>query len=118
MDQTTGTDTAQVTAVMPDGMGNLGGSASFTVYMESDAYPLVIPIEALREDNTGFFCLAAEPKKTILGEELIAVRINLEVLEKSSTQAAVSGPVAQDARLITISDKGVREGERVRVVDK
>ena len=118
VDQTTGTDTAQVTAVMPDGMGNLGGSASFTVYMESDAYPLVIPIEALREDNTGFFCLAAEPKKTILGEELIAVRINLEVLEKSSTQAAVSGPVAQDARLITISDKGVREGERVRVVDK
>ena len=118
VDQTTGTDTAQVTAVMPDGMGNLGGSASFTFYMESDAYPLVIPIEALREDNTGFFCLAAEPKKTILGEELIAVRINLEVLEKSSTQAAVSGPVAQDARLITISDKGVREGERVRVVDK
>ena len=118
VDQTTGTDTAQVTAVMPDGMGNLGGSASFTVYMESDAYPLVIPIEALREDNTGFFCLAAEPKKTILGEELIAGRINLEVLEKSSTQAAVSGPVAQDARLITISDKGVREGERVRVVDK
>ena len=48
VDQTTGTDTAQVTAVMPDGMGNLGGSASFTVYMESDAYPLVIPIEALR----------------------------------------------------------------------
>lgn len=118
VDQTTGTDTAQVTAVMPDGMGNLGGSASFTVYMESDAYPMVIPIEALREDNTGFFCLAAEPKKTILGEELIAVRINLEVLEKSSTQAAVSGPVTQDARLITISDKGVREGERVRVVDK
>lgn len=118
VDQAAGTDKAQVTAAMPDGEGSLGGSASFSVYMESDIYPLVIPIEALREDNIGFYCLAAEPAKTILGEELTAVRINLEVLEKSSTGAAVSGPVARDARLITTSDKAVSEGERVRVVGK
>lgn len=53
VDQTAGTDKAQVTAAMPDGEGSLGGSASFSVYMESDIYPLVIPIEALREDNIG-----------------------------------------------------------------
>ena len=50
--------------------------------MESGAYPCVIPIEALREDNKGYYCLAAEPEKTILGDEQKAVRIQVDVLEK------------------------------------
>ena len=102
---------------MPQGQGSLGGSASFAVNMESGAYSCVIPIGALREDNTGFFCLAVQPKRTILGEEMTAVRIGLEVLEKSSTAAAVSGAVTPEMKLITESDKGVGEGDRVRVVE-
>lgn len=86
--------------------------------MESGAYPCVIPMEALREDNKGYYCLAAEPEKTILGEELKAVRIQVEVLEKSSSAAAVSGLVTKDMKLITESGKPVSEGDRVRVVEE
>lgn len=111
-------DKAEITAVMPEGQGVLGGSASFSIRMESGIYPTVIPIEALREDNTGYFCLVAEPKKTILGEELAAVRIHLDVIEKSSTSAAVSGPLGADTKIITSGNKEVREGDRVRVVTK
>ena len=118
IDHTFGDDMAQVTARMPEGKGSLGGSASFTARMESGAYPVVIPMEALREDNRGFYCLSIEPKKTILGEEMTAVRINLEVLEKSSKSAAVSGPVTPTTKLITTSDRAVSEGDRVRVVDR
>lgn len=107
----------QVTANMQEGDGTLGESASFTVNMESGVYPCVIPIEALREDSKGYYCLAAEPEKTILGEEMKAVRIPVEVLEKSSTKAAVSGLVSQGVRLITESSKAVGEGDRVRVVE-
>ena len=45
------------------------------------------------------------------------MRIGLEVLEKSSTAAAVSGAVTPEMKLITESDKGVGEGDRVRVVE-
>ena len=111
-------DEVEITAVMPNGQGVLGGSAGFKIRMESGAYSTVIPIEALREDTTGYFCLAAEPKKTILGEELTAVRIHLEVLEKSSTSAAVSGAISPETKLIISGNKTVEEGDRVRVVTK
>lgn len=109
--------TAQITAILPEGKGTLGGNAQFTVNMESEVYSCVIPIEALREDNAGYYCLAAEPVKTILGEELQAVRIHVEILEKSTRAAAVSGPIGTETKLITESDKAVSEGDRVRVVE-
>ena len=108
----------QVTAGVPEGQGRLGDLVSFTANIESGIYPCVIPIEALREDNEGFYCLAAEPEKTILGEELKAVRIQVDVLEKSSSAAAVSGPVTKEMKLITESGKPVSEGDRVRVVEE
>ena len=108
----------QVTAGMPEGQGRLGDLVSFTANIESGIYPCVIPIEALREDNEGYYCLAAEPEKTILGEELKAVRLQVDVLEKSSSAAAVSGPVTKEMKLITESGKPVSEGDRVRVVEE
>ena len=108
----------QVTAGMPEGQGRLGDLVSFTANIESGIYPCVILIEALREDNEGYYCLAAEPEKTILGEELKAVRIQVDVLEKSSSAAAVSGPVTKEMKLITESGKPVSEGDRVRVVEE
>lgn len=108
----------QVTARLQEGQGRLGDQVSFTVNMESGAYPCVIPMDALREDNRGFYCLAAETEKTILGEERKAVRIQVEVLEKSSSAAAVSGLVTKDMKLITESSKPVSEGDRVRVVEE
>ncbi|MBT9778791.1 HlyD family secretion protein [Clostridium sp. MCC353] len=116
VNQMTGSDEAEITAVMQEGQGVLGGNAGFKIRMESGPYPTVIPIEALREDSTGYFCLAAEPKKTILGEELTAVRIHLEVLEMSSTSAAVSGAISPETKLIISGNKTVGEGDRVRVV--
>lgn len=108
----------QVTAGVPEGQGRLGDLVSFTANIESGIYPCVIPIEALREDNEGYYCLAAEPEKTILGEELKAVRIQVDVLEKSSSAAAVSGPVTKEMKLITESGKPVSEGDRVGVVEE
>lgn len=109
-------DRAEVTALIPEGEGSYGGSAQFSVNMESGAYSMVIPIEALREDDGGYFCLAAMPEKTVLGEEMTAKRVNLEVLEKSTISAAVTGAVSPDTPLIISSNKAVGEGDRVRVM--
>lgn len=103
-----------VSASLAEGEGWLGETCSFTVVLQSGVYPMVIPIEALREDTIGYFCLAVQPEKTILGEELTAVRVNVEVLEKSSTSAAVSGPVTSVTPLVLSSNKSVSPGDRVR----
>lgn len=105
-----------VSASLAEGEGWLGETCSFTVVLQSGVYPMVIPIEALREDTIGYFCLAVQPEKTILGEELAAVRVNVEVLEKSSTSAAVSGPVTSVTPLVLSSNKSVSPGDRVRGV--
>ena len=97
-----------VSASLAEGEGWLGETCSFTVVLQSGVYPMVIPIEALREDTIGYFCL--------LGEELTAVRVNVEVLEKSSTSAAVSGPVTSVTPLVLSSNKSVSPGDRVRGV--
>ena len=103
-----------VSASLAEGEGWLGETCSFTVVLQSGVYPMVIPIEALREDTIGYFCLVVQPEKTILGEELTAVRVNVEVLEKSSTSAAVSGPVTSVTPLVLSSNKSVSPGDRVR----
>lgn len=103
-----------VSASLAEGEGWLGETCSFTVVLQSGVYPMVIPIEALREDTIGYFCLAVQPEKTILGEELTAVRVNVEVLEKSSTSAAVSGAVTSVTPLVLSSNKSVSPGDRVR----
>lgn len=105
-----------VSASLAEGDGWLGETCSFTVVLQSGVYPMVIPIEALREDTIGYFCLAVQPEKTILGEELTAVRVNVEVLEKSSTSAAVSGAVTGATPLVLSSNKSVSPGDRVRGV--
>ena len=105
-----------VSASLAEGAGWLGETCSFTVVLQSGVYPMVIPIEALREDTIGYFCLAVQPEKTILGEELTAVRVNVEVLEKSSTSAAVSGAVTSVTPLVLSSNKSVSPGDRVRRV--
>ena len=105
-----------VSASLAEGEGWLGETCSFTVVLQSGVYPMVIPIEALREDTIGYFCLAVQPEQTILGEELTAVRVNVEVLEKSSTSAAVSGPVTSVTPLVLSSNKSVSPGDRVRGV--
>ena len=105
-----------VSASLAEGAGWLGETCSFTVVLQSGVYPMVIPIEALREDTIGYFCLAVQPEKTILGEELTAVRVNVEVLEKSSTSAAVSGAVTSATPLVLSSNKSVSPGDRVRGV--
>lgn len=107
---------AAIAALAPEGGGALGETASFAINLESEPYPVVIPIEALREDQKGYYCLAVEPEKTILGEELKAVRVDVTVLEKGDTRAAVSGAIGQDTRLVVSSNKSVAPGDRVRVV--
>lgn len=111
-------DLAELTADLPEGKGTVGASVTYELSLRSGLYQQVIPIDGLREDNEGYYCLITEPKKTILGEELVARRLNVTLLEKSSQAAAIEGPVTPDSRIILSGNRLFKEGDRVRVYDE
>lgn len=109
---------AGFTASVEAGTGALGAAASFRLSLQSAQYNQVIPIAALRQDSTGYYVLAVRPEKTILGEELKAEKIPVELLEKSSSQAAVKGAFESQDRLITSSTRIIEAGDRVRIAEE
>ncbi len=109
------TGKAVLTAALPEQAYILGESAEFKIMMESDRFDLCIPIQALREDNFGNYVYITREQDTILGTELIADRVNVEVLEKNNSTAAVEGPLSPKDSVITDSSKFISNADKVRV---
>lgn len=106
---------AEFTARTEEELGAPGATAAFSINLQSQQYDKVIPIEGLRQEDRGYYILVVRPEKTILGEELKAVKIPVEVLEKSSSQAAVEGTFTTEDRIITGSSKVIGEEDRIRI---
>lgn len=106
----------EFTAELEEGDYRIGSAGSFMVKKSSQMkYDTMIPIEAVRQDGGGKFCLIVEKKVTILGEEDIAVRVNIELLKTDEMYGAVNGSVGSEDLIITGSNKAIKEGDRVRV---
>lgn len=102
---------------IPQGELPLGTVTTYECRKQSEVYRQVIPIQALRKDTKGYYCLVARPGKTILGEEFRAERMNVEVLYEGSTEVAVKGGLQTEDSIIVRSSQVIGEGERVRLVD-
>ena len=106
---------AHFTASVQEDTGVLGATAAFSLNLTSRQYTQVIPIAGLRQESDGYYILVVKPQKTILGEELTAEKIPVELLEKSSTQAAVQGAFSNTDQLIVSSSRIIEAGDRVRL---
>ena len=106
---------AHFTASVQEDTGILGATAAFSLNLTSRQYTQVIPIAGLRQESDGYYILVVKPQKTILGEELTAEKIPVELLEKSSTQAAVQGAFSNTDQLIVSSSRIIEAGDRVRI---
>ena len=104
---------AHFTASVQEDTGVLGATAAFSLNLTSQQYNQVIPIAGLRQESDGYYILVVKPQKTILGEEL--EKIPVELLEKSSTQAAVQGAFSNTDQLIVSSSRIIEAGDRVRI---
>lgn len=76
----------------------------------------VIPLSGLRKDMEGYFCLVARSRASILGEEFVAERVNVELLYAGSSEAAIEGAVLPEDAVIVGENKSIGKGERVRPV--
>ena len=91
-----------------------GAQVSYSIEKQSDSsYEMLIPLSAVRQDAEGTYCLIAQAGDTVLGTEYRAVRVNITVEDKDSTQAAVTGNLGRDDLVISGSTKDITEGDKV-----
>jgi len=91
------------------------GAARVDITLSSTRHDTCIPIEALRQDNEGFFVYAVKSESNILGLQNTVIRCPVIVEEFNAITAAVLG--IGDENIIVSSSKAVKEGERVRITE-
>ena len=95
-----------------------GQSLNISVGQKSQTYDCIVPLSALRNDNNGDYLLIVESKSTPLGNRYIATRVDVQVLAKDDTQAAVSGALnGWGDYVITTSSAPIKAGSQVRMTD-
>lgn len=81
------------------------------------SYDSMVPLTALRESEGNSYVLIAEKKPGILGNSYTAVRVAAVLLDKDEENAALQIHLPEDAKIITESNKYIKEGDRVRLIE-
>lgn len=105
-----------VTALLPADTFALGESVTMTAGQESENYPCTVPVTALRQESGRNFILTVQTENTVLGEQEVARRMEVTVLEKNESYAALEmGALDGESRIVIDSDKYVQTGDRIRI---
>ena len=95
-----------------------GESAQMTVTRKSESYDYLVPVTAVWQENNKAYVLLLETENTVLGEQYIARKAEVEILDKNSSYAAVNGnSLSTDCKIITDSDRTVGNGDVVRIME-
>ncbi|HKL98905.1 MAG TPA: hypothetical protein VJZ06_03220 [Mobilitalea sp.] len=106
----------EITGTMPEGEYQVGTEVTYELTKKSKQYRQTIPITALHSDSYGnYYVLVPEERNTVLGNELIARRIAITLIDKNETTAAVDGDL-YSIDIISGSNKNIEEGDRVRSI--
>lgn len=104
-----------VTALLPADTFALGETVTMTAKQESESYPYTVPVTALRQETGRSFVLAVQTEDTVLGEQEVARQVEVTVVEKNESYAALeAGALDKETRIITDSDRFVQSGDRIR----
>lgn len=100
---------------LPNGVLEPGTSAQIEIVQKSSQYSAVIPVQALYEEQSGYYVLLLREQQGVMGQELVAERIEVQVLDKNSTNAAIQeGLLTAEQEIICVSSRSIGDGSRVR----
>lgn len=103
---------------MPDGRLETGTRAEIEIVQKSENYSAVIPLQALHEEQNGYFVLVMEEEQGVMGKELVAKRYEVKVQDKNSTNAALEeGLLTSEQEIISSSSRSIGDGSRVRKME-
>lgn len=95
----------------------IGSMAEMEVEHTEGPFETCIPREALHLNDRGtYYVYAVKKTETVLGEQLEAQQINVELLDKNDTTAAVEG-ITREQEIITEAAKDIEDKSRVRRQD-
>ena len=96
----------------------LGQAAELTYRMQTESYSTCISQECVyREGENNYYVYVVEEREGILGTEWKVRRVGVRILDENDTAAAVqSAEITGDTRIISATDKALKDGDTVRVV--
>lgn len=108
-----------VTVKLPKGKGIIGESASLTIPIASKKYPVCVPLDALHSEGNNYYVLVIDEAETVLGKEVVATKVDIQIAEKNSKVAALKdGPLGNYQEIIIGTNKSIKSGDRVRKESK
>lgn len=104
-----------VTIDLPKGVIETGTFVDATIAPKSENYTTVIPLQALRGSQNEYYVLILEEEQGVMGSELVVKRLDVEVVDKDSTSAALQeGLLTGEQEIISNSSRIIQEGSKVR----
>lgn len=104
-----------LTVKLPKGKGKIGEYTSLIIPQSSKKYPLCIPLEVIHSENNKYYVLVMREQETVLGTEVIAAKVDIEIAEKNSKLAGIKeGGLSPWDEIISTSNKSIKSGDRVR----
>lgn len=105
-----------VTVYVPKKTIPIGTHASMEIEQTSEKYATTLPLSAIHAEQNKYFVYVLEKEDTVLGEETVARKVNVSIVEKNGEYAALSdGSLSEDDSVIVESDTMLANGEKVRL---
>ena len=105
-----------VTVYVPKKTIPIGTHASMEIEQTSEKYATTLPLTAIHAEQSKYFVYVLEKEDTVLGEETVARKVNVSIVEKNGEYAALSdGSLSEDDSVIVESDTMLANGEKVRL---
>lgn len=105
-----------VTVYVPKKTIPIGTHASMEIEQTSEKHATTLPLSAIHAEQNKYFVYVLEKEDTVLGEETVARKVNVSIVEKNGEYAALSdGSLSEDDSAIVESDTMLANGEKVRL---
>lgn len=106
----------RMTVYVPKKTISIGTHASMEIEQTSEKYATTLPLTAIHAEQSKYFVYVLEKEDTVLGEETVARKVNVSIVEKNGEYAALSdGSLSEDDSVIVESDTMLANGEKVRL---
>lgn len=110
------TELRKISIVVSDEDFMIGENVNIKISKEEGPYSACVPLSALGEESGKNFVYVAETQDAVLGEVLVARRVQVNVKNKNASIAALEeGVLTAEQRIITYSDRELTDGSRVRL---
>jgi|GEM_PF-2571693 len=97
----------------------LGTSGTAQLKQSSgQTYETCVPLSALRNDGVNDYVLTVRETQTAMGTEYAASRVDVVLLERNESYAAIAGGLTGSSQIIMQANKAVSDGDRIRLAER